>query len=136
NYDVLGYSFGGIIAIEMGIQLHQRRAGRLGPYRKLVLLDSSPKQFKIFTDEAVRKYKIDDRHNDQAFVETILMFLLAKLAIDYGKIKEILLSLEDTSKRIEFVRDLFKQLQNVDIQVETLEFLIQSHYNKMVMMNS
>ena len=135
NYDVLGYSFGGIIAIEMGIQLHQRKSGRLGPYRKLILLDSSPKQFKIFTDEAVRKYNISDKHNDQAFVESILMFLLAKLTIDYGKIKETLLKLENATKRIEFVRDLFKQLQNIDIQVETLEFLIQSHYNKMLMMN-
>lgn len=136
NYDVLGYSYGGIIAIEMGIQLHQRPpSGRLGPYRKLILLDSSPKQFKFFTDEAVRKLNITDRTNDQAFVESILMFLMAKLTIDYVKIKEILLSLEDTTKRIEFVRDLFKQLQGLNISTETLEFLIQSHFNKMLMMN-
>lgn len=136
NYDLLGYSYGGIVAIEMGIQLHQRPpSGRLGPYRKLILLDSSPKQFMFFTEEAKRKFNITDRNNDQAFVESILMFLMTRMNIDYGKIKETLLSLEDSTKRIEFVRDLFKQHQGLNIGAETLEFLIQSHYNKMAMMN-
>lgn len=135
SYDLVGYSFGGIIAIEMGIQLQQRKVGKLLKYRHLILLDSSPQQFKMFTDEAIEKYNIQDKFDDGAFVETILMFLQEKVPIDYAKIKELLLSMDNTTKRFEFVQELFKQMLKVDIQVETLEFLIQTHYNKMLMMN-
>ena len=43
--------------------------------------------------------------------------------------------MENATRRIEFVQDLFKQVQNVDIQTDTLEFLINTHYNKMLMLN-
>lgn len=135
NYDMVGYSFGGIIAMEMGIQLQKRKAGRTKKFRKLILLDSSPKQFKLFTEEVMRRYNITDKFDDVAFVESMLMFLMTKLPVDYHKMKEVLLGLENNSKRLDMVRDLFKESGNIDIQKETLDVLIQSHYNKMVAMN-
>ncbi|OTF78844.1 Fatty acid synthase-like protein [Euroglyphus maynei] len=136
RYDVVAYSFGGVVALEMGLQLQQKKSDRLQRYNQLILLDSSPRQFKIYTDVIAKKYSIENNKiTDTAYVDSMLMYLRGKVTMDNTKIRETLLNMNDNQQRIKFLANIIRQTQNMDIKDETLDYLMQTHYNKLFMVN-
>lgn len=135
NYDLVGYSYGGIIATEMGIRLQNRSTGKLGLFRKLVLLDSSPKQYKLFIYAAINKHmrKVEDLFIGNDYVESTALFMINNLPLEYEKVKGDLAKLDSVEKRLVYAQEGFKTHLHIEVKTDTLGLLINSYYNKLYM---
>lgn len=136
NYDLIGYSFGGIISVEMALQLQAKKSTRLGLFQKLILLDSAPKQYKIFVTEANKTHVEGGIFKGNDFIETTAIFLMNKFPVEYEKVREDLKQLDSIEKRILYAQDTFNQYTKLEVQTETIQNLIQTYYNKVLMIHN
>ncbi len=129
NYDLIGYSFGGVVAYEMCSQL--QRTSKL--VNSVILLDSSPIQYKIDTEEAVVKYNLYDEQTQR--LEALVSFLMQYVSIDYQKVKTLLQKTPINERTLK-VSQIFLESQGIQSDSETIEFVAQTFSNKLLMLNS
>jgi fatty acid synthase len=129
NYDIIGYSYGGVVGYEIGIQLQKRSKC----FRKLILLDSSPPQFKLDTEEVVRFHKLCDE--ESGYIEALISFLMDNVSVDYQKVKSLL---QNTPKeeRTAKVSQIFLESAGIQCDPQTVAFAAESHSNKLFMLNT
>jgi fatty acid synthase len=129
NYDLIGYSFGGVVAYEMCSQLERSSKN----VNSLILLDSSPIQYKIDTEEAVVKYNLYDEQSQR--LEALVSFLMQYVSIDYQKVKALLQNTPINERTLK-VSQIFLESQGIQSDSETIEFVAQTFSNKLLMLNS
>ena len=123
--DLVGYSFGCIVAYEMAIQ---------DEVSNLILLDASPSQVKQVIETYRVKTNVSDV--DQAQIEALLLFLSQFVPIDYAKTKEELLAITDWHERYSKASTIYIENGGPTCDPDDLSYASQSFYDKINMLHN
>ncbi|XP_069728923.1 fatty acid synthase [Phaenicophaeus curvirostris] len=126
-YRIAGYSFGACVAFEMCSQLQvQQNASHA--LNNLFLFDGSHSFVAAYT----QSYRATLNDGDLAAVETeaLSVFVQQFTGMEYNKLLEILLPLEDLEARVNATVDLITQVYT-DINREELSFAATSYFYKL-----
>ena len=133
-YDLVGYSYGAVIAFEMSVQI-QKLFGEKA-VKKLVLLDGSPTYLKAFTMELGSKNSVLEEH--EAHVEMLLGFTSMLYPIEssaQAKFKESLLKLPTKEDRTKSVADFITNTAGLAIESDILTANAERYFRKMKMVH-
>ena len=117
NFDLIGYSIGGVIAYEMSLQL-QSDCNR---YPKLILLDSSPVLFRLGEHKYQKFFSFPSDNSideDMEQIHHLVGFLFEKIPIDYTIIEKLLKDLPK-DQRIRKVCDILIEKTNLKCNGKT-----------------
>ena len=134
QYDFVGYSFGGLVAYEMAVQLQALLGDR--SVKKLLLLDSSPQYMKAFTASLEKNLKIKDE--DEGHVEMLLSFANIMSQIDtvqQAALKDSLLSLPSQDDRTKAVADYLTKSTGLNVDVTLLTTSAERYFRKTKMVH-
>ena len=128
KYDLVGYSFGGLIAFEVARQLQQKHGKN--SVRTLTLIDGAPKQVqKIYCHQAELNHFHDENLKQVEMInEFAIMFF--KLEIN-AVLKNELLKLTSKKKRFEKVCQLIKLQAGIECDADQLEAAVNRYYKKL-----
>jgi len=98
GYDLIGYSFGSVVAFEMSLQ---------AKCTTLILLDGSP----YATKRAIEKYrvKLDAVSAEDKRIEASILFISQFVPIDLGKTKDELKSITDIDQRNARIAEIYAE---------------------------
>ncbi|XP_042689180.1 fatty acid synthase [Centrocercus urophasianus] len=126
-YRIAGYSFGACVAFEMCSQL-QAQQNASHALNSLFLFDGSHSFVAAYT----QSYRAKLTQGNEAALETeaLCAFVQQFTGIEYNKLLEILLPLEDLEARVNAAADLITQIHK-NINREALSFAAASFYHKL-----
>jgi fatty acid synthase, animal type len=127
NYDFIGYSFGSVLSFEMALQLQPNAKVNL------ILLDGSPTQLTVFTEQFREKYQANEEKVQH--VEALVTFLMQFVPIDYQKVKSDLLSIEDREKRIQRAAEIYVENGGPKSDPKDIGFAADAFFRKVKMMH-
>lgn len=88
NFNIIGYSFGTLIAFEMALKLQSEH------YQvSLTFLDASPTYLSAMINHYYQRIQISN-DTDKQFIEALIIFLIQFVKIDYSSIKSELLPMK------------------------------------------
>lgn len=128
-YDLMGYSFGGVIAYEIALQLQMARK----TVPKVVLLDSSPVQFHIYALEVNKRYALADESVVQ--LESLVAFLQQYVAIDTNQVRQTLVGTRP-EQRAERVAHIMLDSLRLESTERNVEFVCDAFANKLLSLNA
>ncbi|KAI1300227.1 Fatty acid synthase [Halotydeus destructor] len=134
QYDFVGYSYGGLIAYEMAVQLQQLIGEK--SVKKLMLLDSSPSYMKSFTSGLQEKTNIKDA--DEGHVEMLLGFAAMANPMDsahHQMLKESLLKMTNLDERTKSVAEFIQKSSGVDVNAKSLTDSAARYFRKIKMVH-
>lgn len=106
GYDLIGYSFGGVLAFEMAIQL--QRTGR--PVNSLIFLDSSPYITKAFWKNGRQRLHFPVNARDWDIIVALANFLHEFAGLEVTTMSfDQLIQINDDQKRYEHTARIFTQ---------------------------
>lgn len=104
-YNLAGYSFGGMVAFEMAVQLQGMYPNNKDIVKKLIMLDGSHNYVYAYTGDYSLKYT-KDTFQTQGESDSLLLFLAIFTVFDYHKLKAELMKLKTFKERVQRVADL------------------------------
>lgn len=136
QYDLVGYSYGGLVALEIALQL-QAMVGEKA-VKKLILLDGAPDYLKKFLVElrSLNKTDEDTIDEDDAHIEMLLGFTSMVYPIDSTAkeaFKNKLLQLPNKDERTKAVTDYVNATGGLSIAPEVLVSNAERYFKKMKM---
>jgi len=134
QYDLVGYSFGGLIAYEMAIQLQAAYGEKAA--KKLLLLDSSPTYMKSFTSGLESKNKIADEA--EGHVEMLISFTSILCPLDKASqsaFKDNLLKLATMEDRTKAVADFVSKESGQAVEGHMLTEAAERYFKKVKMVH-
>jgi thioesterase domain-containing protein len=134
QYDLVGYSYGGLVAFEMAMQLQELFGGKT--VKKLLLLDSSPYYLKALTDELQAKNQV--KNEEEGYVDILMDFASNVFPMDIVKQKAIkvgLLELATMEDRTKSIADLITQQSSLIIDAKMLTSSAERYFRKMKMVH-
>lgn len=136
QYDIMGYSYGGLIALEIVLQL-QKMYGEKSA-KKLILLDGAPDYLKKFLVElrSLNHSDVNEINEDDAHIEMLLGFTSMVYPIDAAakeSFKEKLLNLPSKDERTKAVTDYVNATGGISIAPEVLIANAERYFKKMKM---
>jgi len=133
-YDLVGYSYGALIAFEISVQI-QKLMGEKA-VKKLVLLDGAPMYLKAFTLELGSKNSVLEE--DEAHVDMLLQFTSMLYPIEstaQAKFKESLMKLATKEERTKSVADFITNSAGLAIESDILTANAERYFRKMKMVH-
>ena len=131
NYDLIGYSFGSLITIEMALQL-QSKFGDSG-CNKIVILDASPAYLKQST---LRMDKNDlIMSNQVSAIDVLAEFASVVLDTSFGNIDKILSKLPEDTKILSVI-ELLRKETGIDIEPPILMVASNRYMKKLRLIHS
>ncbi|RWS30387.1 fatty acid synthase-like protein [Leptotrombidium deliense] len=124
NFDVIGYSFGSVIAFEMALQ---------EKVSNLILLDGSPSQ--LFANIQQYGEKVQAVSENQQQVEALVLLLTQYVSIDYAKTKAELLEINDVDARNVRATEIYLDNKGPRCEPEAIAFAAQAFYQKLKMIH-
>lgn len=131
RYNLVGYSFGSVLAFEMGVQLQTMVKGA---DVKVAFLDASPTSLFVSTEQYRQVVQAIDE--DQKFVESLVTFMIQLAPFNYTQMKQQLLALKTNDARIALAADVLAQNGFTECKVEDLSAAADAFSTKMLMMHS
>lgn len=134
QYDLVGYSYGSLIAFEICLQLQQLMGEK--SVKKLLLLDGSPSYLKAFTIEMKDKNHVAEETD--AHVEMLLGFaaMVHPLETSVQKsLKDALLKLPTKEDRTKSVADYISNTAGVTIDPHVLTSNAERYFRKVKMVH-
>lgn len=133
TYDILGYSFGSLIAYEMALEL-QCKFG-LKAVTKLLLLDGSPVYTKLLHAPYLKFMEIADA--DQSHLEALLGYVSFHLhGHDLTELRSQLTGLTLKEERIKVTADYLSRVMKREIPAVDLASASERFFHKMRLINS
>lgn len=131
TYDLVGYSFGSVIAFELSAQINERLGNQA--VRKLIFLDGSPDLLRIQTENLIKK---TDTHDEgSGFVSVIITFVSVFHEIEDEEImKQKLLELPTKREKSEKIADYLSSKLQFKVDAVELEKALDSYMNKLKML--
>lgn len=129
NYDLIGYSFGSVIAYDMAIQLQIQKANV-----NLTFLDASPTNLALWAEQYRQLVSADDM--DTKFVEALILFLNQMVPINHAQLKEQLMSMKDQNERLLKATEILTQNGVLDVKPEDLAASAKAFIFKCTMMHA
>jgi len=127
NFDFVGYSFGSVLSFEMALQLQSNSKVNL------ILLDGSPTQLTIYTEQFREKYQANEEKVQH--VEALVTFLMQFVPIDYLKVKSDLMSIDDREKRIQRATEIYVENGGPKSDPKDIGFAAEAFFRKVKMMH-
>lgn len=134
EFDLVGYSFGAVLVLEIAIQLQQKTSATV---RKIIMLDGSYQYLKSRGDDMVNKLEFNEENKEK--ILNLILIRFAEYVIKLEGIESLedqLLKLPDLNAKAEKVVSMIKNKFNHDLNTENLMKVIRSIYNKLNMINS
>jgi fatty acid synthase len=131
-YDLVGYSYGALIAFEISVQI-QKLLGEKA-VKKLMLLDGSPLYLKAMTTELGTKNSVIEEN--EAHVDMLLGFTSMVTPIEASvqqKLKASLMKLETKEERAKSVADWITNTAGLSIDSDKLTANAERYFRKMKM---
>ncbi|XP_074599538.1 fatty acid synthase-like [Brevipalpus obovatus] len=130
SFDIMGYSFGGLIALEVAIQL-QKLMGRQA-IRSLLLLDSSPAFLKSACAELVKSSQVVTE--DEAHVNLLLSYVTSQIPMDnVHALRASLLSISSKEERLKKINSMLEAQLGQTIDPNQLTLAADRYYKKLKM---
>lgn len=130
GFDLIGYSFGGLIALEVATQLQQKMGN--SAVRSLILMDSSPLKIRAACAELVKSHQLVTE--DEAHVNLLLSYISSQISIEnIQSVRSSLLNVVNKEERMKKIGQLLEA--NLGTTVD-LNLIIQSanqYFKKMKM---
>ena len=133
-YDLVGYSYGALIAFEISIQI-QKLLGEKA-VKKLMLLDGSPLYLKAMTTELGTKNNVVEE--EEAHVDMLLGFTSMVCPIEASvqqKLKASLMNLSTKEERAKSLADWITNTAGLSIDSEVLTANAERYFRKMKMVH-
>lgn len=131
SLDLVGYSFGSVLAYDMALQLQQTQNRN---NVKLLFLDASPIHLFITTEQY--RYVSQANDEDSKFIEALVIFLIQIASVNYVQIKEQLSSLDGKESRLKKAAQILSENGIPDSKPEEIEIAAQAFISKALMMHS
>ncbi|XP_015782525.1 fatty acid synthase isoform X2 [Tetranychus urticae] len=131
GFDFIGYSFGGLVAFEVAIQLQQIMGKEC--IRQLILLDSAPDFLKAACSELVKRNQIVSE--DEAHLDMLISFVSSMFAFEnVQSFRATLLNLPSREERTKKINDLIESKTGITIDPSLLTYAANQYFRKMKMM--
>ncbi|XP_053213860.1 fatty acid synthase-like [Panonychus citri] len=131
GFDFIGYSFGGLVAFEVAIQLQQVMGKEC--IRQLILLDSAPDFLKAACSELVKRNQIVSE--DEAHLDMLISFVSSLFAFEnVNSFRATLLNLPTREERTKKINDLIESKTGITIDPSLLTYAANQYFRKMKMM--
>jgi len=128
EFDLVGYSFGAVVALEVAIQLQKNTSATV---RKLIMLDGSPEFTKAKCHEIASYLEFTDANTDKIMTTMLVKFAEHLTKIDNPEeLQERLSKLPDLPARTQSVVQLVESKFNLKIDPETMQRMVKRMYNK------
>lgn len=134
TFDLIGYSFGSVLAYEMALQI--QKSGK--QVKNLILLDGSPSQ----TSNGIRAYcKIMGAQDERAKLNTgIMSFLVQHIPVDTTATMQELAKLTDREAKLDYVTKLFESKAKAKLEASgtssnDIRMAASAYASKMFMMH-
>lgn len=128
QFDLVGYSFGGILALEVAMQLQETYG--VQAVNKLILMDSSPDLFHAQSAELLSKKGLDSE--DKAQVEVLVGVASCFLNIgEIGRLKDHLLGVKEIEKRYQVLADLINRQTDYVCDAKKVASAAERYFHKM-----
>lgn len=134
SYDLVGYSFGSVLAYEMALQL--QKSGK--QVKNLILLDGSPSQ----TSNGIRAYcKIMGAHDEESKLNTgLTSFIVQHVPVDTTATLMELSKIKDRDAKLDHVSKIFEEkakdkLIATKTSPQDVRMAASAYANKMFMMH-
>ena len=128
DFDLIGYSFGSVLSFEMGLQLQPKSKVNL------VLLDGSPTQLMVSTEQFREKYQANDLNVQH--VEALVTFLMQFVPINYQKVKGELLAIGEQDNRVKRAAEIFVESGGPKSDPKDIALAAEAFFRKVKMMHS
>lgn len=128
QFDIIGYSFGGVLALEVACQLQDK----FGPQavEKLILMDSSPELFQAQAGRMINMKGFANEH--EVHVEVLVGVASCFLNIgDLDRLKEHLTMVNDREKRYQVMADLINRQTDYVCDSKKVAAAAERYYHKM-----
>lgn len=127
QFDLVGYSFGGLLALEVAMQLQQKFGTQSA--NRLILLDSSPDLLSARARSLIKREQVVDE--DEAHVNWLVGFtsLFVKLE-SMDTLKRTLLAMKSKQERCQKMSELISKLTSVDCDGEKLSQAADAYFHK------
>ena len=127
NFDLIGYSFGSVLSFEMGLQLQPKSKVNL------ILLDGSPTQLMVSTEQFREKYQANDEKVQH--VEALVTFLMQFVPINYQKVKSELLAITESEARVQRAAEIFVESGGPKSDPADIALAAEAFFRKVKMMH-
>lgn len=128
DFDLIGYSFGSVLSFEMGLQLQPKSKVNL------ILLDGSPTQLMVSTEQFREKYNANDLLVQH--VEALVTFLMQFVPINYQKVKSELMAIEEQDNRVKRAAEIFVESGGPKSDPKDIALAAEAFFRKVKMMHN
>lgn len=128
DFDLIGYSFGSVLSFEMGLQLQPKSKVNL------ILLDGSPTQLMVSTEQFREKYQANDEKVQH--VEALVTFLMQFVPINYQKVKAELLAIAEQDLRVQRAAEIFVESGGPKSDPMDIALAAEAFFRKVKMMHA
>ncbi|CAG2108473.1 unnamed protein product [Medioppia subpectinata] len=128
HFDLIGYSFGSVLSFEMSLQLQPKTKVNL------ILLDGSPTQLMVSTEQFREKYQANDEKVQH--VEALVTFLMQFVPINYLKVKSELIAIGEQEQRVQRAAEIFMESGGPKSDPKDIALAAEAFFRKVKMMHN
>ncbi|XP_025018650.1 fatty acid synthase-like [Tetranychus urticae] len=127
QFDLVGYSFGGLVAMEVAMQLQQKFGTQSA--NRLVLLDASPDLLQARARSLIKREQVVDEN--EAHVNWLVGFSSLFVPVESSdKLKTQLLNLKTKQERCQFMSEIISKVSAFKCDGDKLSQAADHHFHK------